>query len=130
MSKKFPNEKDVKSHIKRLLDKHEWFWWMPPANGYGQTGISDFGAIRSHVFMVVEAKYETKVTPMQKGFLSSVAGAGGHAFVVSHKNIESFEAWLDAFDRSIERGMKGDEPTHEDGAIMLNAMKELTDPWV
>jgi hypothetical protein len=129
MSKKFPNEKDVKKHIKAILDKHGWFWWMPPANGFGQTGISDFHAIKAHVFMVIEAKYMTKVTDMQKGFLNSIAAEGGQAFVVSHKNIDSFEAWNIAFDHACEAGLKGNEPTPEYGAMMFNAVKELTDPW-
>lgn len=129
MSKRFPNEKDVKKHIKALLDKHEWFWWMPPANGFGQTGISDIHALKAHVFLAIEAKYLTKVTEMQKGFLTSVDSCGGMAFVVSHKNIESFEVWLDTFDQATLAGMKGKELGQNEGAMMFNALKELTDPW-
>lgn len=122
----YNSEKDVKRHVKKLLDQHQWFWWMPPANGFGRTGISDFNALRAGVFLAVETKFGTNTpTQMQRGFLSSVASQDGFAFVVDEKNIDWFERWLGAFDRSVEQAQQAAQPAAQDGADMLDAMREL-----
>lgn len=119
-------EADVKKRVKKLLDQHDWFWWMPPMNGFGQTGVSDFNAIKNGVFMGVETKFgKNKPTAMQQAFLRSVLQESGIAFVVNDANIDWFEAWLGAFDRATIAQSKGERPSDEDGAMLLNAMKEL-----
>ena len=61
-------EKDVKTRIKKLLDDHDWFWFMPPANGFGRTGISDIIAVKRGVFLAIEAKFgKNPPTAMQIG---------------------------------------------------------------
>lgn len=120
-------EADVKKHVKKLLDKHNWFWWMPPANGFGKIGVSDFNAFRGGVFLAVETKFgKNKPTVQQKAFLESILAESGFAFVVNDSNIEWFEAWLAAFDRAAEKTAKNQPVEPEDGALMLNALKELT----
>jgi hypothetical protein len=123
----FRIEKDVKREVKRLLDKHKWFWWCPPANAYGKSGISDFHAVRGGVFMAIETKMSpNKPTAMQEGFLGSIKAEGGFAFVVTEKTVSWFAVWLQAFDAATAATAAGSEPTPEDGAAMLNAMHELT----
>ena len=116
-----------KQVVKKLLSYHEWFWWMPPANGFGKAGIADFNAIRSGVFLAVETKFrKNKPTPMQVGYLNSVRAEDGFAFVVSERNLEWFEGWLAAFDRAVEAASKNEKPTPDDGAYMLNAIAAMT----
>jgi hypothetical protein len=122
-------EKHVKAEVKKLLDTHNWFWWMPPANGFGRVGVSDFNAMRGGVFIAIETKFgkNSKPTALQVAFLNSIRAEDGFAFVVNERNLEWLKAWLEAFDRSVEAASWKKKPTDEDGAMMVNALKELTD---
>lgn len=123
----YHSEKDVKKQVKKLLDAHRYFWWMPPANGYGRAGIADILALRDGVFLAVETKFgRNKATAMQLGFLNSVQAEGGFAFIVDEKRVEFLKSWLEAFDRSTEAAKQSKPVASEDGAMMLNAMRELT----
>jgi hypothetical protein len=123
----YRNEADVKKRVKKLLDQHNWFWWMPPANGFGKIGVSDFNAFRGGVFLAVETKFgNNKPTHHQKAFLESILAESGFAFVVTDKNMPWLESWLAAFDRAAEKAAKNQPVEPEDGAMMLNALKELT----
>ena len=125
--KTFRIEKDVKREVKNLLDKHKWFWWMPPANAYGRSGISDFHALRGGIFMVIETKLAPNVpTAQQYGFIDSIETEGAFAFVVNQHNVKWFAVWLQAFDASIASQVAGQEIKPEDGAAMLDAINELT----
>lgn len=122
----YTNEADVKRQVKKLLDKHKWFWWMPPANGFGRTGISDFNALRAGVFLAVETKFgKNKPTPMQIGFLESVQTETGMAFVVNEQNLGALEAWLTHFDNAMTAQAEQRDVDPADGAAMLDAMREL-----
>ena len=120
-------EKDVKKAVKRILDEHKWFWWMPPANGFGKIGVADFNAIRAGVFLAVETKFgKNKATVHQTAFLSSVLAEDGFGFIVRDTTLDSFKAWMEAFDRSVEAQSQQRDVAPEDGSIMLNAMRVLT----
>jgi Holliday junction resolvase len=94
MRTSYAKEAHVKDDIKALLTKHDWFFFMPPANAYGKSGISDIIAIKRGTFLAVEAKFGTnKPTAMQVGFLNSIRACDGFAMVVSDRNID----WLAAF---------------------------------
>ena len=126
MTRTYKIEKDVKREVKKLLDANKWFWWMPPANGFGKAGISDFHALRAGVFMAVETKVKTnKPTPMQGAFLNSIAAEDGFAFVVNDTNIEWFSRWLDMFDQAVAVAAKGGVPSADIGGPLLDAQKEL-----
>ena len=127
MTKAHPNEGDVKKKVKELLDRHDYFWWSPPARAFGKTGIPDIQAVKTGMFMSVETKYgSNKATEIQRAFLTTLNAAGHFAFVVNEKNLDYFEAFLGALDRSIEAAEKNKQPTPEDGAMMTNALIELT----
>lgn len=132
MSKRtYLKESDVKAEVKKLLNKHKWFWWMTPANGYGQSGISDFCAMRDGVFLAIETKFGTnRPTPLQVGYMNSVTAAGGMAFVVNEKRAETFAKWLEAFDRAAEATAQKKAVASEDGAYMLDAIREMTSELV
>lgn len=121
------NEKDVKREVKKLLEKHKWFWWMPPANGFGKVGVADFNAIRGGVFVAVETKFgKNKPTVHQCAYLNSIAYEDGFGFVVNEDRLEWFKQWMEAFDRATLAASKNEKPTAEDGATMLNAIREMT----
>lgn len=127
----YRREADVKKQVKKLLDKYNWFWWCPPANGFGKIGVSDFNALQNAVFLAVETKFgNNKPTAHQKAYLDSIIAEKGYGFVVSEKNIVFFEQFLDAFSRSIKHIMKGEKPADDDGSMMLNAIRVLTEDIV
>jgi hypothetical protein len=113
--------------VKALLSKYEWFWFMPPANGYGKSGISDFIAVRHGSFLAIETKFgSNKPTAMQIGFLNSIRANDGFAFVVNDKNLDWLEAFLESFEVSTQCVSKQMEVPPEHGARMLNALAELS----
>jgi len=112
--------------VKKILDKHGWFWFMPPMNGFGRSGISDFIGVKAGVFMVIETKFgNNTVSAMQRGFLNSVHAEQCFAFVVDDKNIVWFEAFMNAFDTAALAVTNKTMPDQENGALMLNAIREL-----
>ena len=121
------NEKDVRRKVQALLDRFGWFWWSIPATGYGQNGISDMHAIWKGVFMAIETKFGTrKPTPLQVGFLNSIRAERGYAFVVSDRNLDWFEAFLESFAVAAEATSRNEMPPQEHGARLLNAIAELS----
>ena len=130
MPKKAHLEADTKAEVKKLLDAHDWFWWMPPANGFGQSGVSDFHAVKDGMFMAIETKRGTakpRPTPLQVAFLNSIRSADHFAFVVNDARVPHLKAFLEALDRSVAAAAKKQMPTPEDGSILLNAIRELTE---
>lgn len=131
------SEKHVKARVKKLLDKHDWFWWCPPANGYGTTGVSDFNALKNGVFLAIETKFDrNKPTLRQKGYAESIWAQKGIAFCVNETHLEWLEAWLKCFDNATHAVVLAGADTRpedainqEDGATMLNAVAELTELW-
>lgn len=124
-------EKHVKSRVKQLLEKHKWYWWMPPANGFGKGGIADFNALRDGVFLAIETKVgKNKPTALQKSYLNEIMIHSGLAFVVNDQNIHWLEGWLAAFDRARDAQMKKEAVDPADGAYMLNAIQTMTEDYV
>lgn len=127
MRKTHTKEAHVKDDVKALLDKYGWFWFMPPANGYGASGISDFIAIKGGVFLAVETKFgSNKPTALQIGFLNSIRACRGFAFVVNEKNLEWMDAFLESFDIAVLAQARQQEVPPEHGARMINALAELS----
>lgn|SRR5574343_994392 len=128
MSKRtYVKEADVKAEVKNLLKKHKYFWWMPPANGFGKVGVSDFNALRAGVFLAIETKFGgNRPTPLQVAYLNSIHAEGGLAFVVDEKRIDKFAGWLEAFDRAAECAAQKKPVADADGAYMLDAIREMT----
>lgn len=121
------SEKDVKKRVKAILDKHGYFWWSPPANAYGKSGISDIHAIKAGVFMVVETKFGgNKATPLQVGFLNSVRAEDGNAFVVDENNIDFLDQFLESFAIAAEAQGRGQPVPEEHGSRMINCIYALT----
>lgn len=118
--------KSVKAPVKKLLTKHGWFWWSPPANMYGATGVSDIHAIKKGMFMVVETKFnKNDPTPLQMGFINSVRAEDHFAFVVRETTIVAFGEFLRYLDMSVEHSSKGEVPPVEVGGPLLNALNDM-----
>jgi hypothetical protein len=123
----YRTEKDVKKQVKVLLEKYGWFWWMIPANGYGKSGTSDFHAIKKGTFIALETKFgSNKPTALQVGFLNSIRAEDGFALVVSDRNIDWLDAFLESFDIAVAAQSRSEEVPAEHGARMLNALAELS----
>jgi hypothetical protein len=128
MSKRFPKESDVKKEIIKLFKKHEWFYWMPPANKFGRGGISDFHAIKGGAFLALEAKNEVSDVPsaLQKSFLGDILTHGGMAIVVRATTLGNFAAWLRAFDAVSLADSQGRQPSEADGTQLLQNYRIMT----
>jgi hypothetical protein len=54
------NEADVKKVVKKILSSYpetEMWYFMPPANGYGRSGIPDFVGCYKGNFFAIETKF-------------------------------------------------------------------------
>jgi hypothetical protein len=127
MRQTYAKEAHVKDDIKVILDRWGWFWFMPPANAYGKSGISDIIAVKNGTFLAIEAKFgSNKPTAQQIGFLNSIRSADGFAFVVNEKTLPWLDAFLEDFDASTIAQTKGEKITEEQGSRMMNALNELS----
>jgi len=93
----YKNEADVKKEVKKIIKDHWYF--MPPANGYGRSGIPDFLGCAHRCTFAVETKFgNNKPTANQEREIANIRTAGGKVWVVNNKNIEDFalefEAWV------------------------------------
>ena len=81
---KINSESAVKREVRKLLVNYGWFVSMPPANGYGKAGISDFHALKNGKFLAIETKYGSNTpTVLQNKFLADIEAAGGWVLVVN-----------------------------------------------
>jgi Holliday junction resolvase len=87
-----------KAAIKRWLDRHDIWYFMPAANGFGKVGIPDIICIVAGRFVGIEVKApgkENNLTENQKTRIEEIQRAGGIAFVASHvETVEEKLAWL------------------------------------
>lgn len=127
MTKQHPVENDVKKAIKKIFDKHDWFWWAVAAGAFSTSGISDFHAIKHGVFIAVEAKSgKNTPTAAQRGFLSSIAAADGFAFVVNEERLPVLDAFLTAFEATKTRIREGHTTvSQDDEVLMMNCIRSL-----
>jgi hypothetical protein len=87
------NEGDVKKRVKDVLKATPNCWWfMPPANGFGRSGIPDFvGNLNGH-FFAVETKYGKGVTTAnQEREIGAIGATNGMVWVVNEHNIAVWE---------------------------------------
>lgn len=121
------SENDVKRAVKKIFDKHQWFWWAIGASAYGKGGTSDLHAIKAGVFIAVETKFGgNKATRLQVGFLTSIGAEKGYAFVVDEKNIEYLDQFLESFAIATAAASRGEQVPEEHGSRMLNCIYMLT----
>ena len=125
----YNSEKDVKKYVRQILDTYRWKHWMPAANGYGDTGIADFCALRTGVFLAVETKFaDNELTVNQERFLNDVLHEDGFGFVVYETTVDTFERWNELFDQATTYTSKGEKVPDEIGGELLECIRILTEP--
>jgi hypothetical protein len=88
-------EYHIKREVKRILTDTGWTYWMPSANTFGRSGVSDFLAMkRPKLFMAIETKYDDVATVLQHKFLTDVYEAGHYAFLVDETNVNELREIL------------------------------------
>lgn len=83
-------EAKTKTAVKRALAEAGVYYFMPPANGYGRSGIPDVVCCVNGYFLAIECKAgRGKTTALQARELQSIEKAGGVALVI-YDNPEDF----------------------------------------
>ena len=96
MTKLHPTEGDVKTAVKKLLTQYGWWHFMPPANQYAKSGISDILALKRGRFLAIETKLKkTTGSANQDVFMQSVVDNGGFAMVVNMAGLREFQVFLE-----------------------------------
>lgn len=83
-------EAKVKKAVRKILDDRGVYYFMPPANGYGRSGIPDIICCVKGQFLAIECKAgKGTTTTLQDRELARIHGAGGVAMVVNETNLDN-----------------------------------------
>lgn len=126
VSKKKRREAQVKAQVRDLLREHKWKFRMPASNAFGRSGLSDFIAFKSGVFMAIETKSNgNTLTQLQRDFLVEVNSEQGFGFTVDEARLAVLDEFLKRFDRASVDAIKR-KIMSEDGARMLDCIAAMT----
>ena len=91
-------EAKVKAKVKVALVELGFYYFMPPANGFGRAGIPDIvGCKTDGRFFGIECKAgKGKTTALQVRELVRIQQAGGIALVINEDNIDQLKELLNA----------------------------------
>jgi Holliday junction resolvase len=85
-------EARVKDSIKKLLQAHNVYYFMPATGGFGKSGVPDFVCCFKSKFLAIEAKAGAgKTTALQDREINAIQAHGGHAMVVNETNLDTLE---------------------------------------
>jgi len=88
-------ESKVKRKVTTVLNKYNAYFFYPPSNGFGRSGIPDIIVCYCGQFIAIECKAgKNTTTALQRRELSAIEDAGGYALVINETNIEQVEAVL------------------------------------
>jgi Holliday junction resolvase len=88
-------EAKVKREVAQILKEYDAYYFFPPANGFGRSGIPDIIACYRGQFIAIECKAgKNTTTALQRKELSAIEGAGGFALVINETNIQQVDAVL------------------------------------
>jgi hypothetical protein len=88
------NEGDVKKKVKEVLKAtSSCYWFMPPANGFGRSGIPDFvGWVNGRAF-AIETKFgKGTCTANQLREIESATQSGAQVWIVRETSLEAWTA--------------------------------------
>ena len=89
-------ETKVKRRVAEILKAYNVYYFFPPSNGFGRTGIPDIIACYRGQFIAIECKAgKNTPTALQRRELLGIQNAGGYALVINETNIEQVTAVLD-----------------------------------
>lgn len=94
-------EGKVKAAVKKLLQKHNVYSFMPVQNGMGKPGL-DFHCVLHGVAFFIETKAPGKrPTPRQEMTILEVQAAGAMWFVIDRADgLQELEAYLDFLNKA------------------------------
>ena len=96
-------EKTVKDRVKKVLKRHNCYFFMPVQTGYGAPTLDFLGCHRSRFFSVETKAPGKKPTPRQELIMALINASGGAVFVIGESynqtaktfsGMEELEAWL------------------------------------
>lgn len=95
-------EAKVKVRVKKVLDEHKVYYFLPATGGYGRAGVPDIIACFNGQFIAIETKAgKGKTTALQERELSRIKANGGTTFVINEDNLDDlklyFECWTGHF---------------------------------
>ena len=100
-------EKRVKRAVEAMLKSMGVYYFFPPANGYGRSGIPDIICCANGYFLAIECKAGgNKPTPLQIREIENIRLAGGVAVVANETNYELLREVLGSI---IKRKSHGEE---------------------
>jgi Holliday junction resolvase len=86
-------EKAVKAKVKAVLDSEGVYYFMPPANGFGRSGVPDIVACVNGLFFGIECKANgNKPTALQIREIEAIRRSNGVAVVVDETNWDMVRA--------------------------------------
>ena len=93
-------EKKVKDKIKKILEEHGAYYFMPATGGYGKSGVPDIVACLQGKFIGIECKANGgKPTALQEKNLHDIMTVGGFSVLVDEGGIEMFRNMLEQLKR-------------------------------
>lgn len=82
-------EAKVKTAIKRLLVEEGVYYFMPPANGFGRSGIPDIICCVNGRFFAIECKAgKGMTTALQNRELQHIEDAGGMSLIAREDSLQ------------------------------------------
>ena len=89
----------VKNKVKRLLQRHNVYWFMPVQNGLGSVGLDFHCCVKGKAFFIETKAGNKQPTPRQQATIHQMQLAGGRCFVVNDvEGYDTLEMWLDEVD--------------------------------
>lgn len=97
-------ERKVKDKVTALLRGFGAYYFFPPANGFGRSGIPDIIACYRGQFLAIECKAgKNTATRLQLREIDYINKAGGIALVVNEHNITEIEQILSQLEKHHDR---------------------------
>ena len=82
-------ETKVKRKVTVILNKYDAYFFFPPSNGFGRSGIPDIIACYCGQFIAIECKAGKNITTaLQRRELNAIEDAMGYALVINETNID------------------------------------------
>lgn len=88
-------EKKVKTAVKKILEAHGAYYFMPATGGYGRSGVPDIVGCHNGWFFAIECKAgSNKPTELQNREMDKISKAFGFVMVVNEKSVQQVETML------------------------------------
>ncbi len=90
-------EAKVKAKVKKTLDAHGAYYFMPIGGPYAARGVPDIIGCHKGVFFGIECKAgKGKPTMLQEREIRRINEAGGRAFIVNEDNLDDLAKLLES----------------------------------